>query len=70
MTNRVSAPADEGIGLKIPARQTDATGDHPSWYPWVISLNACDGDQADPEPLTDRERELPAPAAFPWALTE
>lgn len=58
---RVSAPADEGVGLIFPERESDYTGTRPSWYPFQIECVGAEDDDADPEALTSRERELPDP---------
>jgi hypothetical protein len=44
-----------GIGLVIPARESDCSGARPAWYPDFV--NVCDGelDPADPD-LTARQR--------------
>lgn len=43
-----------GIGLHIPERKSDCTGQRPSWYPFQV--NTCDAefDPADPD-LTGRQ---------------
>lgn len=59
-------PADRGVGLEIPDRESDCTGKRPSWYPFQI--NVCDDDAEDFDPLpTERHRTIPdAPPAPSW----
>lgn len=65
MTDRVQAPASEGVGMEFPERQADCGG-RPSWYPFQV--NVCDVDDPELDPLpTDRHRELPEAQAIPWS---
>jgi hypothetical protein len=54
---RVQAPADQGIGLCIPPRESDCSGVRPSWYPFVF--NVCDCDGPSPMPWTERMMRVP-----------
>jgi len=65
MGNRVSASASEGIGLSIPERRSDCTGQHPSWYPFQNQVDACEGDAPDPVPLTARHLSIGPPKSGP-----
>jgi hypothetical protein len=46
-----------GIGLVIPERKSDCTGQRPEWYPFQV--NTCDAefDPEDPD-LTPRQRSV------------
>lgn len=49
--------SSQGIGLKIPERKSDCTGQRPSWHPFVF--NVCDDDEPDPVPFTARHLSVP-----------
>lgn len=38
----VQAPRTHGVGLVIPPRESDCSGQHPAWWSWVH--NVCDDD--------------------------
>lgn len=61
---RVQAPARAGIGLAIPPREADCSGQRPSWYPFQINVCDCD-DAPDPEPLSERQMHVPPAPAEP-----
>lgn len=53
-----------GIGLEIPERRADCSGQRPSWYPF--QMNVCDVDAPDPEPFSGRQLEVPPAPVPPW----
>lgn len=55
----VSAPRDAGVGLVFPERDSDCSGVRPAWFSFQVQVDACDGDAADPVPLTPREMRIP-----------
>lgn len=57
----VQTPRWAGIGLRFPPRQSDCSGERPSWYPFQV--NVCDVDGPDSPPWTDRMFQLPPPPA-------
>lgn len=67
MGDRISASKSEGIGLEIPPRRSDCTGKHPSWYPFQIQVDACDGDAVEVAvPQSARHVGIGQPSAIPW----
>lgn len=48
-----------GVGLVIPERRSDCTGQRPSWYPFQIQVDLCEGDSPDPPELSDRHFRIP-----------
>lgn len=54
---RVMAPASEGAGVDFPERESDCSGQRPSWFPFQI--NVCDVDE-DIVPFTERQLRIPA----------
>lgn len=63
--SRVQAPKGAGIGLRIPEREADCTGQRPSWYPFQVNVCDCD-DVPDPQPFTSRMLRLPPPSSTPY----
>ena len=65
----VQAPSRAGIGLCIPPRLADCSGERPSWYPFQV--NVCDVDAEDygyrspPYDWTARHGSLPPPVPTP-----
>jgi hypothetical protein len=51
-----AGPERRGVGLVLPVRSSDCTGERPSWHPFQV--NVCDDDAADPVALTSRERSI------------
>jgi hypothetical protein len=35
----------------MPKRESDCTGQRPSWFPFGVNVEACDRDNADPVPF-------------------
>lgn len=54
------------VDIKFPERKSDATGKHPSWFPFGINVPADDADSADPIPLTSREKSIGEAKPIPW----
>jgi hypothetical protein len=65
--DRVSAPLGEGAGIAMPKRESDCSGQRPSWFPFGVNVEACDLDNADPVPFFPRELALPVARAIPWS---
>lgn len=62
----VQAPRWAGIGLLIPIRCADCSGDRPSWYPFQVNVCDCDDDPC-PHPYEGRHLTVPPPATvLPW----
>jgi hypothetical protein len=66
MGDRVQARRSEGVGYAIPRRESDCTGQRPSWFPFQIEVEACEGDEPDPIPLSDRDLTIGDADAIPW----
>lgn len=63
MGNRDDIP---GVGIAIPPRQSDCTGQHPSWYPFQLQVDQCDVDVDISVPLTARHFGIGEPQGIRW----
>ena len=66
----VQMPRWAGVGLEIPERRSDCSGERPSWFPFANNVCDCD-DAPDPEPLEGRQLTVPpAPPFEPYPMTD